>query len=239
MKNHIGNKYGYLTVLGKVPKPEGEKAKHNNFLLCRCDCGKEIIRNGSVLPFLKNSSCGCKNGNLLKDITGKKFERLTVLYRDESKIFSKGAVWKCICDCGKEVSAYGSDLRNGIQKSCGCYARDVNKAAIREKSSMWKGGISHSQGYRLILKPEHPNANKSGYVREHVYVMSKHMGRAMHKGETVHHKDGNRENNDISNLELWTSNHQPGQRISDLIESAWKIIDKYDPSHSREFLLDT
>lgn len=238
-KYGAGVRYGYLTIITKVPKPLNSKSKRNNFVLCKCDCGNEIVREGSSLPFLKKASCGCKNGHLLKDITGQKFGRLTVLYRTDAKIFSKGAVWRCVCDCGKEVSAYGNQLRSGVQKSCGCYARDVQRAATGEKSSMWKGGVTHSQGYRLILMPEHPNANKNGYVREHIYVMSQHIGRTICKGETVHHKDGNRKNNEISNLELWTSNHQPGQRVSDLIESAWKIIDKYDPSHSRRFLLDT
>jgi hypothetical protein len=31
----------------------------------------------------------------------------------------------------------------------------------------------------------------------------------------VHHKDGQRDNNHISNLELWDKSHPPGQRHED------------------------
>lgn len=41
-------------------------------------------------------------------------------------------------------------------------------------------------------------------VRLHRYLMGKKLGRRLNKGEVVHHKDGNKHNNDISNLELTT-----------------------------------
>lgn len=56
-------------------------------------------------------------------------------------------------------------------------------------------------GYVRIYAPEHPHA-KLNRVFEHRFVMEKHIGRYLLPGEMVHHKDGNRQNNDISNLEL-------------------------------------
>jgi hypothetical protein len=53
---------------------------------------------------------------------------------------------------------------------------------------------------------------------EHRVVMSRHLGRPLVKGETVHHKDGVRDHNDISNLELWFKGQPSGQRIEDLVE---------------------
>lgn len=50
--------------------------------------------------------------------------------------------------------------------------------------------------------PSHPLANKAGKVYEHRYVMSKHLGRWLTTDEVVHHKDKDRTNNNIRNLEL-------------------------------------
>jgi len=41
-------------------------------------------------------------------------------------------------------------------------------------------------------------------IREHVFVMETHLGRRIEKGEVVHHIDGNKRNNDLSNLYLTT-----------------------------------
>jgi len=56
--------------------------------------------------------------------------------------------------------------------------------------------------YDYALVPEHPNATKNGYVLMHRIVMENHLGRILSTNEVVHHIDGNRKNNDISNLQL-------------------------------------
>ena len=60
----------------------------------------------------------------------------------------------------------------------------------------------HSEGYILIRKPDHPFATKQGYVFEHRLVMEKHLGRYLKSNEHIHHKDGNKQNNFIENLEI-------------------------------------
>jgi hypothetical protein len=64
--------------------------------------------------------------------------------------------------------------------------------------------VKASNGYLWRLAPEHPNAMKSGYILDHRWVMSQHLGRPLAAGEVVHHKDGNRANNAFDNLELLT-----------------------------------
>jgi hypothetical protein len=60
-----------------------------------------------------------------------------------------------------------------------------------------------SNGYIEVYAPDHPNRHKStGFIYEHRFVMSNHLGRPLRKGEIVHHKDENRKNNDLSNLVL-------------------------------------
>lgn len=72
-----------------------------------------------------------------------------------------------------------------------------------ENAPNWKGGrVKTSGGYIYQHAPSHPFAANKGYVMEHRLAMEKKLGRYLTKEEIVHHKDGNKSNNDISNLEL-------------------------------------
>lgn len=53
------------------------------------------------------------------DLTGKKFNHLTVVSRVDNA--AKGVTrWKCLCDCGQYTVVRGANLKNGAVKSCGC-----------------------------------------------------------------------------------------------------------------------
>lgn len=64
----------------------------------------------------------------LKDLTGMRFGRLTVLYRNNSltKKYKNGYgyYWHCLCDCGTEKDVSDNKLKNGKTKSCGCLKRE-------------------------------------------------------------------------------------------------------------------
>ncbi len=54
----------------------------------------------------------------MEDLTGRIFERLTVIRFDHKK--NKRMIWKCLCSCGNFVSYRSDALKSGRRKSCGC-----------------------------------------------------------------------------------------------------------------------
>ena len=93
----------------------------------------------------------------------------------------------------------------------------------------WKGGITfHKAGYVMRRAPWHPRAGScSGYVFEHILVMETKLGRYLERGETVHHRNGVRDDNRPENLELWTRPQPDGIRASDALAWAREVINRY------------
>lgn len=72
-------------------------------------------------------------------------------------------------------------------------------------------------------------ASGAGRVFVHRHLMEQHLGRPLVKGETVHHKNGDRSDNRIENLELWSKAQPSGQRVTDKLAWARDLIALYGP----------
>jgi hypothetical protein len=66
-------------------------------------------------------------------------------------------------------------------------------------------------------------------VLEHRLVYERHIGRKLHPHETVHHVNGDKLDNRLENLELWSSRHPKGQRVSDKVDWAVELLRLYAP----------
>lgn len=66
MINMKGKKYGRLTVLERIPRPDFMAARYT-WWCCRCDCGEIVSVDGHNLRMGHTKSCGClRRENMLK-----------------------------------------------------------------------------------------------------------------------------------------------------------------------------
>lgn len=138
---------------------------------------------------------------------------------------TEGLIRKCSVDgCDKKHEARGyCKLHYHRLRSTGTPFGCYRKAKTQD------GKHINCWGYVELVGDEfkkHPNA-KGRRILEHRLVMANHLGRKLHEDELVHHKNGIRTDNRISNLELWVKAHPPGQKVTDLFKFAKDIISRY------------
>lgn len=115
-------------------------------------------------------------------------------------------------ECGAAFTPRHGNAGRFCSRLC-LYAHDRG-----EQARHWRGGRNVSaEGYVRIYAPDQPTARgRGGYVAEHRLVMEKVLGRYLQPGETVHHKNGRRDDNRPENLELWSRPQPKGIRGKDM-----------------------
>lgn len=162
------------------------KAKAGNktkvMLICQ-NCGEQFVTYRKLNAKYCSISCGVSARN--------KTEQNPARKRDMS---------------GKNNPMFGRRL-NGPDNPMFGKTRSANPA--------WRGGRKiRKDGYVLVMAPEgHPypinsGKNKTGYILEHRLIMEQHLGRYLEPTEVVHHIDGNPTNNNVDNLQLFSSQNE-------------------------------
>lgn len=108
------------------------------------------------------------SGRRVKDLTGKRFTRLTVLEQADfyySPSGGKQALWICECDCGNLVSVVSGSLVTKNTQSCGCLTVERGKSLTGENNPFF--GRKHTEETKEKFKlrprlfgPDNPNYGK-------------------------------------------------------------------------------
>lgn len=150
--------------------------------------------------------------------------------------------------CGDAFVAYGDKRRRfcsmecrqqqtRVKASCTHCGADVLKFKTL-LSEEQKNVFCNSDCWNAYRRAQPSKVNKSsnGYavkniggkqVKEHRRVMEQFLQRKLRPHETVHHKNGVRNDNRLSNLELWSKAQPYGQRVEDKIAWAIEFLETY------------
>lgn len=96
-------------------------------------------------------------GRPAEDLTGKKFNKLTVIRRATKEEWPRGsgrhAKWLCKCECGNLTFVQSSELKNGKTKSCGCIAKEsAAKLAYKLGKENFKDLTGQKFGKLTVIK---------------------------------------------------------------------------------------
>jgi hypothetical protein len=109
------------------------------------------------------------------------------------------------------------------------------KACVNLLKPEYGTGRYIKSGYVMVFQKGHPRSqgSRGNYVFEHILVMEKHLGRLLTPDENVHHVNGVKDDNSLTNLELWTRPQPVGIRAKDALKWARRVIERYEPLETK------
>jgi hypothetical protein len=139
----------------------------------------------------------------------------------------------CSEDFASIVSQVRADIKRGRHPTAYCRECSMTQGGHQSEFGRGKGnegrkGYLNTHGYWTIYNPKAITATGNGYYLEHREVVAQQLGRALLPDENVHHKNGDRADNSLENLELWTTSQPSGQRVEDKLKWAKEFIALYE-----------
>jgi len=137
----------------------------------------------------------------------KQYQNSAWLYKEHH---IKGKTLVCIA---KEQKVSKSLISLYMQK----LSIPVQKKFWGNKNANWKGGKRMDKcGYIYLYVPDHPYKAANNVVFEHRLVMEKYLGRYLKPNEFIHHKNGDRKDNKIENLQIITASEHARYHFKEL-----------------------
>lgn len=165
-------------------------------LQAKYDCGEAAIHN----TLKRNNVILRDHGGQRRRVTDEEASEIIQMFQEGMPQAAIATAMKC-----------GASVVSRILTGAGLFTKG---RATGEKHGSWQGGLSKADGYILEKiysdNPYFAMATRSGYVKQHRYVMAKHLGRILLRSETVHHINGDRADNRIENLQLRQGRHGAG-----------------------------
>jgi hypothetical protein len=160
----LGQRFGRLVVEAMTTKYSGSERLYE----CRCDCGNVSYATRSGLKAnhsRRRVSCGCQKAENIsrtkkahpnfRSLVGQRFSRLRVISIDNAPSDnSRGARYVCWCDCGQVKKVRASELRRGCTKSCGCLAREIHSAWMKELTERQRKNRVAAKDFRKVIGAE-------------------------------------------------------------------------------------
>lgn len=159
-----GRRYGALTALG----PAGKTERGTLLWECECACGNRVTVAAMQLQKRLVKDCGCGRGYGKKvhyrNIAGEKKGKLTAMFPTSRRDKRGSVIWRCRCDCGREVDKTESDFIFSTTISCGCVRQQRLEAFVPSEGLTFVGGTcvewlekrksrsDNSSGFRGVTK---------------------------------------------------------------------------------------
>ncbi len=164
----------------------GQKINARRPYLC-IDCGASTKKRR--LRCLKcRKIASSRNAKI--DITGQKFNRLTVK-EDVGRSKCGVVLWRCVCDCGNSTISFSTRLRSGHAKSCGCLQREAVKATgIRNiKYHTEEERELANKRYNKTYYNKNKDRFKEASRKQRKQLMDGYVRMSIHRHHNVDYKD--------------------------------------------------